>query len=135
MTNKKRLALFPAGTIIRDLYHLKSPTRHEEDLNLRRTWVQALLKAFSVWSTIYQFEDGYYYILSYVSCWHIIIWYYTMKRKLKRFNKKFNCHKATEPLWVDSLLFTTKSRGEQTYLYDQPQNHERLCWPWSHTVV
>ena len=30
-------ALFPVGTIARDPYHLKSPTRREQDLNLRRT--------------------------------------------------------------------------------------------------
>ena len=34
---KRRLALFPAGTIVRDPHHLKSPTRREQDLNLRRT--------------------------------------------------------------------------------------------------
>ena len=30
-------ALFLVGTIARDPYHLKSPTRREQDLNLRRT--------------------------------------------------------------------------------------------------
>ena len=38
---RKRLALFPAGTIVRDPHHRKSPTRREQDLNLRRTLVQA----------------------------------------------------------------------------------------------
>ena len=37
------LALFPAGTIVRDPHHRESPTRRKQDLNLRRTWVQALL--------------------------------------------------------------------------------------------
>ena len=36
-------ALFLVGTIARDPYHLKSPIRREQDLNLRRTWVQTLL--------------------------------------------------------------------------------------------
>ena len=38
-----RLVLFPAGTIVRDPHHIESPTRREQDLNLRRTSVQALL--------------------------------------------------------------------------------------------
>ena len=33
----------PAETIDRDLHHRESPTRGEQDLNLRRTWVQVLL--------------------------------------------------------------------------------------------
>ena len=36
LTEERRLALFPTGTIVRDPHHLKSPTRHEQDLNLRR---------------------------------------------------------------------------------------------------
>ena len=32
-----RLALFPAGTIVRDPHHRESPTRREQGLNLRRT--------------------------------------------------------------------------------------------------
>ena len=35
------LALFPAGTIVRDPHHRKSLTCHKHDLNLCRTWVQA----------------------------------------------------------------------------------------------
>ena len=34
---RKALALFPAGTIVRDPHHLESPTRREQDFNLRRT--------------------------------------------------------------------------------------------------
>ena len=41
LTDEMRLALFPAGTIVRDPYHRASPTRREQGLNLRRTWVQA----------------------------------------------------------------------------------------------
>ena len=37
------LALFPAGTIVRDPHHRESPTCHEQGLNLRRTWVQAVV--------------------------------------------------------------------------------------------
>ena len=33
----------PAGTIVRAPHHLESPTHHEQNFNLRRTWVQALL--------------------------------------------------------------------------------------------
>ena len=43
LTNERQLTLFPAGTIVRDLHYRESPTRREEDLNLRRTWAQALL--------------------------------------------------------------------------------------------
>ena len=35
LTNKIRLALFPAGTVIRDPHHYESPTRLEQGLNLR----------------------------------------------------------------------------------------------------
>ena len=34
---------FPAGAIVREPHHPESPTCREQDLNLRRTWVQALL--------------------------------------------------------------------------------------------
>ena len=34
---ERRLALFPAGTIVRDPHHRESPTRRKQDLNLRRT--------------------------------------------------------------------------------------------------
>ena len=37
LTDERRLALFPAGTIVRNPHHLESPTRREQDLNLRRT--------------------------------------------------------------------------------------------------
>ena len=37
LTNERRLALFPAGTIVRDPHHRESPTRRKQDLNLRRT--------------------------------------------------------------------------------------------------
>ena len=37
LTDESRLALFPFGTIVRDPHHRESPTRHEQDLNLRRT--------------------------------------------------------------------------------------------------
>ena len=37
LTDERRLALFPAGTIVRDPYHLESQTCPEQDLNLRRT--------------------------------------------------------------------------------------------------
>ena len=39
LTDERRLALFPAGTTVRDPHHRESPTRREQDLNLRRTWV------------------------------------------------------------------------------------------------
>ena len=38
LTDERRLALFPAGTIARDPHHRESPTRR---LKLRRTRVQA----------------------------------------------------------------------------------------------
>ena len=43
LTDERRLALFPAGTTVRYPHRRESPTRREQDLNLRRTWVQALL--------------------------------------------------------------------------------------------
>ena len=41
LTNERRLALFPAGTIVRDPHHRESPTHLEQGLNMRRAWVQA----------------------------------------------------------------------------------------------
>ena len=41
LTNERRLALFPGGTIIRDPHHRECPTRLEQGLNMRRAWVQA----------------------------------------------------------------------------------------------
>ena len=35
LTDERRLALFPAGTIVRDPHHRGSPTRREQGLNLR----------------------------------------------------------------------------------------------------
>ena len=32
LTNERHLVLFPAGTIVRDPHHRKSPTRHKQDL-------------------------------------------------------------------------------------------------------
>ena len=43
LNDERRLALFPAGTNVRDSHHHESPTRRKQDLNLRKTWVQALL--------------------------------------------------------------------------------------------
>ena len=37
LTDERRLALFTAGTIVRDRDHRESPTRREQSLNLRRT--------------------------------------------------------------------------------------------------
>ena len=36
LTDERRLALFPIGTIVRDPHHRESPTRREQGLNLRR---------------------------------------------------------------------------------------------------
>ena len=43
LTDERGLALFPAGNIVTDPHHRESPTCREQDLNLRRTCVQALL--------------------------------------------------------------------------------------------
>ena len=43
LTDERRLASFPAGTIDRDPHHRESPTHREQDLNLPRTWIQALM--------------------------------------------------------------------------------------------
>ena len=37
LTDERRLALFPAGTTVRDPHHRESPTRREQGLNLRKT--------------------------------------------------------------------------------------------------
>ena len=37
LTDERHLALFPAGTIIRDSHHRKSQTRRKQGLKLRRT--------------------------------------------------------------------------------------------------
>ena len=39
LTDERLLALFPAGTMVRDHHHRESPLRRGQDLNLRRTWV------------------------------------------------------------------------------------------------
>ena len=44
LSDERRFALFPAGTIVTDPDHRVSPTRRQQDLNLRRTWVRAELK-------------------------------------------------------------------------------------------
>ena len=36
LTDKRRLALFPTGAIVRDPHHRESPTHREQDLNLHR---------------------------------------------------------------------------------------------------
>ena len=43
LTDKRCLALFPVGTIVRDPHHHESLICCEQDLNLCRIWVQALL--------------------------------------------------------------------------------------------
>ena len=40
LNDGRRLALFPAGAIVRDPHHCESLTRREQDLNLRRTRIQ-----------------------------------------------------------------------------------------------
>ena len=37
LTDERRLALFPDGTIVRDPHHRESPTRREQGLNQCRT--------------------------------------------------------------------------------------------------
>ena len=37
LTDERHLALFPAGTTVRDPHHRESPTRHEQNWNLRRS--------------------------------------------------------------------------------------------------
>ena len=36
LTDERRLAFFPAGTIVRDPHHREFPTRREQGLDLRR---------------------------------------------------------------------------------------------------
>ena len=36
LTDERRLALFPARTIVRDPHHRESPARREQGLNLRK---------------------------------------------------------------------------------------------------
>ena len=43
LNDEKVLALFLAGAIVRDRHHFESRTHREQDLNLCRTRVQALL--------------------------------------------------------------------------------------------
>ena len=43
LTDKRHLALFPVGNIVIDSHHLEFSTRRDQDLNLCRTWVQALM--------------------------------------------------------------------------------------------
>ena len=41
LTDKKHLALFSVGAIVRDPHHHEALTCHKQDLNLHRTWAQA----------------------------------------------------------------------------------------------
>ena len=43
LTDERHLALFPAEAIVRDPYHFETLAHHKQGLNLRRTYVQALL--------------------------------------------------------------------------------------------
>ena len=43
LTNERCLALYPAGTIIRDPHHRESLTGCKQDLNMPRIWVQTFL--------------------------------------------------------------------------------------------
>ena len=43
LTDERRLALLPAGTIVSDTHHRKSLTQPKQDLSLHRTRVQVLL--------------------------------------------------------------------------------------------
>ena len=40
---QRNLALFPAPAINKDPHHHESPTRRKQNLNLRKTWIPALL--------------------------------------------------------------------------------------------
>ena len=52
LTNQRRLALFSAGTIVRDPQNPESLTRLEQYLNLHRTWLQALLNEVVLITTV-----------------------------------------------------------------------------------
>ena len=62
---------------------------------------------------------------------------YTLSKILKKYSPflwmGFNCHKATEPLWGSSLLFTMNFPESPST--DQPWKDERMSRPWSHPVV
>ena len=51
LTDERRLALFPAGTIVRDPHHRESLTRRKQDLNLRRAWVLKLCSSDNHYTT------------------------------------------------------------------------------------
>ena len=40
MTDESSLALFQDWTIVKDPHHRESPTRREQVLTLRKTWIQ-----------------------------------------------------------------------------------------------
>ena len=40
---KRRLTLFPTGALVGGFHHRKSPTLHQQDLNLRRIRVHVFL--------------------------------------------------------------------------------------------
>ena len=44
LTDERGLALFPAGTILRDSHHRESPTCHEQNLNLRKNLSSGLVQ-------------------------------------------------------------------------------------------
>ena len=43
LTGKRRLALFPTRTIVRDPHHYEFPTCPKQDLNHSKIWIQTLL--------------------------------------------------------------------------------------------
>ena len=48
LIDERRLALFPVGTIVRDLHHLESPTCSQQDLNLCRTQFRLVEWSYAV---------------------------------------------------------------------------------------
>ena len=76
LTNKRRLSLFPAGTIVRYPHHCESPIRREKDLSLRRTELKLC------WSTVHH----YTMVLLMVLMKHVVLLVHALGGGLHKLN-------------------------------------------------
>ena len=59
LTEERRLALFPAGTIAGDPHNCKSTTCHEQYLNLRKPFVEQNCAIVQWFKTVRKSEHNY----------------------------------------------------------------------------
>ena len=69
MTNERRLAIFPAGTIVRDLHHFESPTWTCPEPEFRLCWMK-LCSSDKHYTTVPQI-----WVRVLVCCWGVCYYY------------------------------------------------------------